>query len=144
MNIYIGNMSYDATESDLKSAFEDYGQVQSATIIKDKYTGTSKGFGFVEMPNKKEGEAAIEGLHNKELSGRTITVNEARLREENRGGGGRGGFSGGRGGGGHKGGGFDGRQGNGPGRGGFRGEERGGFSGGGRGGGRGGQGGRNR
>ncbi len=98
MNIYVGNLSYEASESDLKSAFEAYGQVQSATLIMDKFTGKSKGFGFIEMSSKNEGQAAIEGLNEKDLKGRTITVNEARPREDNRGGGGRGGFSGGRGG----------------------------------------------
>jgi RNA recognition motif-containing protein len=101
MNIYVGNLSYDATETDLKAAFEAFGQIQSATIIKDKYTGDSKGFGFVEMPAKNEAEAAIEGLNNKELKGRTITVNEARPRTNTMGGGGsKGGFGGGFGGGG--------------------------------------------
>ncbi len=96
MNIYVGNLSYEATENDLRTAFEAYGQIQSATIIKDKYTGDSKGFGFVEMPSQQEAQAAIDGLNEKELKGRTITVNEARPRTENRGGGG--GFGGGGGG----------------------------------------------
>lgn len=98
MNIYVGNISYDASDDDLKEAFGAFGEIQSATIIKDKYTGDSKGFGFVEMPSKEEGQAAIDGLHDTELKGRNLTVNEARPRNENRGGGG--GFGGGGGGGG--------------------------------------------
>jgi RNA recognition motif-containing protein len=92
MNIYVGNLSYEVTEEDLRLAFEPFGQVESATIIKDKYSGESKGFGFVEMPAKAEGQSAINGLNGKELKGRTLNVNEARPRSEGRrGGGGRGG-----------------------------------------------------
>lgn len=86
MNIYVGNMSYDATENDLRTAFEAYGQIQSVSVIMDKYTGNSKGFAFVEMDSKEEAQAAIEGLNDKELNGRTLTVNEARPRNDNRGG----------------------------------------------------------
>jgi RNA recognition motif-containing protein len=92
MNIYAGNLSREVTEEDLRQAFEAFGQVESATIIKDKYSGESKGFGFVEMPAKAEGQSAINGLNGKELKGRTLNVNEARPRSEGRrGGGGRGG-----------------------------------------------------
>jgi len=96
MNIYVGNLSYEVTEEDLKQAFEDFGQVESVKIITDKYSGQSKGFGFVEMPAKAEGQSAIDGLNGKELKGRTLNVNEARPRTESRGG--RGGYGGGRGG----------------------------------------------
>jgi len=98
MNIYVGNMSYGVTEDDLRQAFEAFGQVQSASVIKDKYSGESKGFGFVEMPSQSEAQAAIEGLNGKELKGRTLNVNEARPRPDNRRGGGGGGGGGGRGG----------------------------------------------
>ncbi len=94
MNIYVGNLSYEVTEENLKEAFEAFGQVESVRIIKDKYSGQSKGFGFVEMPAKDEGQSAIDGLNDKELKGRTLKVNEARPRTENRGG--RGGYGGGR------------------------------------------------
>jgi len=95
MKIYIGNLSYEVTESDLRQAFEPFGQIASVTIINDKYTGRSKGFGFVEMPSADEGQAAIKALNGKELKGRAVAVNEARPRTENRGG--RSGFGGGRG-----------------------------------------------
>ncbi|HEX9616810.1 MAG TPA: RNA-binding protein [Anaerolineales bacterium] len=92
MNIYVGNLSYTTTEEDLRQAFENYGQVTSATLIKDKFTGKSRGFGFVEMPSQEEAQAAIQAMNGAELGGRTLTVNEARPRtEERRGGGGRGG-----------------------------------------------------
>ena len=89
MNIYVGNLSYEATEEDLRHAFEDFGQVESVKIITDKYSGQSKGFGFVEMPDKAEAQSAIEGLNGKELRGRMLKVNEARPRSEGRRGGGR-------------------------------------------------------
>lgn len=82
MNIYVGNISWDMTEDDLKSAFEPHGQVSSVKIITDKFTGRSRGFAFVEMPEKAEAEAAISGLNGKELKGREIVVNEARPRQE--------------------------------------------------------------
>ncbi|NQT10047.1 MAG: RNA-binding protein [Desulfobacteraceae bacterium] len=92
MKIYVGNLSYEITEEDLRLALEEFGQVESATIIKDKYSGQSKGFGFVEMPAKAEGQSAIDGLNGKDLKGRTLNVNEARPRTESpRGRGGRGG-----------------------------------------------------
>jgi len=94
MNIYVGNMSYGVTEEELRLAFEAFGQVESAAIIKDKYSGQSKGFGFVEMPTKAEAQSAIEGLNGTELKGRTLNVNEARPRTESRRG--RGGRGGGR------------------------------------------------
>lgn len=97
MKIYAGNLSYEVTEEDLKLAFEQFGQVESVAIIKDKYSGQSKGFGFVEFSSNTEGQSAIEGLNGKELKGRTLNVNEARPRTEGRGGYGGGGRSGGRG-----------------------------------------------
>jgi RNA recognition motif-containing protein len=96
MRIYVGNLSYEVTEQDLRQAFEQSGQVESVSIINDKHSGRSKGFGFVEMPSNVEGQTAIEGLNGKELRGRAINVNEAKSRAENRGG--RGGYGGGRGG----------------------------------------------
>ena len=101
LNIYIGNLSNEVTEEDLRLAFEAFGQVESVNILKDKYSGQPKGFGFVEMASKTEGQSAIDGLNGKELKGRVLNVNEARPRNENRGGrggqGGRGSFDGGRG-----------------------------------------------
>jgi cold-inducible RNA-binding protein len=111
MKIYAGNLSSEVTEEDLRLALEQFGQVESATIIKDKRSGQSKGFGFVEMASKAEGQSAIDGLNGKELKGKTLSVNEARPRTENRRGsgggygggkrgqgGGKGGYGGGRGG----------------------------------------------
>ena len=95
-NIYVGNLSYEATEDDLRQAFEAHGEVSSVSIIMDKMTGRSRGFGFVEMPEKSQAEAAINALNLQEIRGRAITVNEARPKGE--GGGGRGGHSGGGGG----------------------------------------------
>ena len=89
MNIYIGNLSYDATEDDIRKAFEDYGAVDSVKIIKDRYSGRSKGFGFVEMTDDEAAKNAISELNDKEFMGRNLRVNEARPRAE--GGGGRGG-----------------------------------------------------
>jgi len=86
MNIYVGNLLREATEEDLRQAFEAFGQVTSAKIITDKYTGDSRGFGFVEMPNHQEANSAISGLDGKDLKGRTLKVNEARPREDRRGG----------------------------------------------------------
>jgi RNA recognition motif-containing protein len=96
MNIYVGNLAFAITEDELRQAFEAFGKVDTATIIKDKYSGQSKGFGFVEMPSGDEARAAIEGLNGKELKGRNLNVNEARPRAEKRGGGGGGGRGGGR------------------------------------------------
>ena len=95
MNIYVGNISRTATEQDIKEAFEAFGAVQSAAIIKDKFSGESRGFGFVEMPNKDEADKAISGLNGKDLKGRALTVNEAKPRTDRPrmgGGGGRGRF----------------------------------------------------
>jgi len=86
MNIYVGNLLREATEDDLRQAFEAFGQVTSAKIITDRYTGDSRGFGFVEMPNAQEAKSAISGLDGKDLKGRTLKVNEARPREDRRGG----------------------------------------------------------
>jgi RNA recognition motif-containing protein len=111
MNIFVGNLSRDATEEDLRSAFSTFGQVSKVTILKDKFTGEPRGFGFVEMPVKTEAQAAINGMNQKDLKGRALNVNEARPKTErpaggagggrgwgNRsgGGGGRGGAGGGR------------------------------------------------
>ena len=98
-NIYVGNLSYEATEDDLRQAFEAHGEVTSVAIIKDKMTGRSRGFGFVEMSDKNAATAAIQALNLQEVRGRAITVNEAKPKPEGapRGGGGRGGFGGGRG-----------------------------------------------
>lgn len=117
MKIYLGNLSYEVTEEDLRLALEPFGQIESVAIIKDRQSGQSKGFGFVEMASKAEGQLAIEGLNGKELKGRALSVNEARPRTESRGG--RGGQGRGRGGyGGERGGQGGGRGGYGGGRGG--------------------------
>ena len=84
MNIYVGNLSREITEEDLRQAFEAFGEVTSVKIIKDRYSGESRGFGFVEMPGKADAESAITGLKEKELKGRTLNVNEARPRPESR------------------------------------------------------------
>jgi RNA recognition motif-containing protein len=81
MNIYVGNLSFDVTEVDLRAAFQVFGAVASVSIITDQYSGQSRGFGFVEMPSASEAQAAVSGLHGKELMGRTLNVNEARPRE---------------------------------------------------------------
>jgi RNA recognition motif-containing protein len=100
--LYVGNLPYSVSDSDLQTLFEPFGMVQSAQVIVDRDTGRSKGFGFVEMSSDQEGQAAIEAMHDKDMEGRKLTVNEARPREERGGGGGRGGrggFGGGGGGG---------------------------------------------
>ncbi len=84
MNIFVGNLSYNVTEGDLRQAFEAFGQVASAIVIKDEQSGRSKGFGFVEMPFQAEAQSAIEVLNGKALKGRTITVNEARPHADSR------------------------------------------------------------
>jgi len=89
MNIYVGSLSREVTEEDLRQAFEAFGKVESVTIIKDKFSGESRGFGFVEMPTKTEAQSAIAAMNGKELKGRAINVNEARPRPEGRRGGGR-------------------------------------------------------
>lgn len=78
MNIYVGNLAWGVADEELRQAFESYGQVTSATVIKDKVSGKSRGFGFVEMPDSAEAQAAINGLNGTDLKGRAITVNEAR------------------------------------------------------------------
>ncbi len=84
MNIYVGNIPHQASEDDLREAFEAYGEVSSLVIIKDKFTGQSRGFGFVEMTNQQDGENAINGLNEKDFQGRNLTVNEAKPKTENR------------------------------------------------------------
>jgi len=114
MNIYVGNLSHQATEDDLRQAFEAFGQVESVNIIKDRFSGESRGFGFVEIASKQEAQKAIEEMNGKDLMGRAVNVNEARPKTNRRdgggGGGGRGGFGGGRSGGGGRGGGGGGRR----------------------------------
>jgi RNA recognition motif-containing protein len=80
MNIYVGNLSFEVVEQDLQEAFEAFGETTSVRIIKDKYNGRSKGFGFVEMPKKGDAESAINNLNDKDLKGRKLNVNEARPR----------------------------------------------------------------
>jgi RNA recognition motif-containing protein len=82
MNIYVGNLSDSVTEHDLERTFEKYGEVLSATVIKDRYTGTPKGFGFVEMYERSEAEKAIAGLNGTQLNGQAIVVNEARPKDK--------------------------------------------------------------
>ena len=97
MNIYVGNLSYDVTEDDLRTEFAAFGDVSSVSIIKDKFSGQSKGFAFVEMPVLQQGQAAINGLNGKKLKDRAINVSGARERSEGGGGGfNRGGRGGGR------------------------------------------------
>lgn len=86
MNIFVGNLSYSTTEETLQQAFEPYGKIRSVAIIKDRETGRSRGFGFVEMPDREEAEAAIAALNGEQLEGKTLTVNEARPREKRSGG----------------------------------------------------------
>jgi len=101
MNIYVGNLSRDVTEDDLRQAFEAFGEVSSINIIRDRFSGESRGFGFVEMSTKTEADAAITGMNGQDIKGRAVNVNEARPKAQGRrpgggGGGGRGGFSRGR------------------------------------------------
>lgn len=134
MNIYVGNLPHATTDDELREAFEAYGAVDSVAIIKDKFTGQSRGFGFVEMPDSGEAQAAIEAMNGATMGQRTLTVNEARPREERpsggfrggSGGGSRGGFGGGERRGGFSGGGGDRRGGGG----GYGGDRRGGNGGG--------------
>lgn len=95
MNIYVGNLSYDTVEATLRGAFAEYGEVSTVSVIMDNQTGRSRGFGFVEMPAAAEARAAIAALNGTEIDGRSVTVNEARPREERGGGGGGRGFGGG-------------------------------------------------
>jgi RNA recognition motif-containing protein len=82
MNIYVGNLDRSVVEADLKEAFQAYGEVATASVIKDKFSGESRGFGFVEMPNAAEAQKAISTLNGKALKGRTATVNEAKPRTD--------------------------------------------------------------
>lgn len=107
MNIYVGNLSFDVTEEDLRSAFEAFGKVETINLIKDRDSGRPKGFGFVEMPSGEEATKAIEALNSQELKGRAMNVNEARPKPEGGRGGGRRGGGGGQG--------FRGKRGGGPG-----------------------------
>jgi len=106
VNIYVGNLSHETNEDSLREAFEAFGQVESVNIIKDRFSGESRGFGFVEMPSKQEAEKAIEEMNGKDLNGRAVNVNEARPKTNSRDSkGGRGGYGGGGGRGGSRGGG---------------------------------------
>jgi RNA recognition motif-containing protein len=100
MKLYVGNLAFTTSSQDLQELFAQAGTVESASVVEDRDTGRSRGFGFVEMSSKEEGEAAISQFNGKEVNGRALNVNEAKPRE-NRGGGGRGGFGGNRGGGGY-------------------------------------------
>jgi RNA recognition motif-containing protein len=115
MNIYVGNLSKDVTDDDLQGLFSEYGQIKSVKVIRDLFSGESKGFGFVEMPGQSEAQKAMEELNTKEVKGKKLVVNEARPRDDNRrrggGGGGRGGNFRGGGHGGNRGGGGGGRRG---------------------------------
>jgi RNA recognition motif-containing protein len=97
MNIYVGNLSSDVTGDDLRQAFGAFGQVESATVITDKFSGESRGFGFIEMPSKDEAAAAIAGMNGKDIKGKAVSVNEAKPKVDRGGGGGggRGGYGGG-------------------------------------------------
>jgi RNA recognition motif-containing protein len=97
MNIYVGNLSFEVTDDDLRQQFSAYGEVESASVVKDRFSGESRGFGFVEMPARKDAEAAIAALNGTDVKGRSITVNEAKPKAPKSGGGG-GGGGGGRGG----------------------------------------------
>jgi RNA recognition motif-containing protein len=110
MKLYVGNLAFATSSQELQELFAQAGTVQSASVIEDRDTGRSRGFGFVEMSSKEEGEAAIAQLNGKEINGRALNVNEAKPRENRGGGGGRGGFGGNRGGGG---GGYNGNRGGG-------------------------------
>ena len=99
MKLYVGNLAFTTSSQDLQELFAQAGTVESASVVEDRDTGRSRGFGFVEMSSKEEGEAAIAQFNGKEVNGRALNVNEAKPRENRGGGGGRGGFGGGRGGG---------------------------------------------
>src|ERR671938_85087 len=106
MKLYVGNLAFQTSSDDLQQLFSQAGTVESASVVEDRETGRSRGFGFVEMASKEEGQKAIEQFNGKEINGRNLSVNEARPREDRgpRGGGGRGGYGGNRGGGGGRGG----------------------------------------
>jgi len=89
MNMYVGNLSHEVTENDLREAFATYGEVTSAKVIKDNFSGASRGFGFVEMPNNAEADSAMKGLNGEELKGSVLKISEARSKTEKRRGGGR-------------------------------------------------------
>ncbi len=95
MNLYVGNLLFDVTESELRETFEQFGQVTEVRLIMDKYSGKSKGFGFIEMPSKEEAEKAIEELNDKDFNGRPMSVNVAKPKPEPRSRPGQGGFRGG-------------------------------------------------
>ena len=95
MKLYVGNLSFQTSSSDLQELFAEAGTVETANVVEDRDTGRSRGFGFVEMATKEEGEAAISQFNGKEVGGRSLTVNEAKPREDRGGGGGRGGYGGG-------------------------------------------------
>ena len=101
MNLYVGNLSFSVNDDTLRQAFEEFGQVSSASVIKDKFSGESRGFGFIEMPSKEEADKAMTALNGKDLDGRALSVNEAKPRAD------RGDRGGSRGGGGNRGGGGD-------------------------------------
>jgi RNA recognition motif-containing protein len=101
-NIFVGNLSFDATEGTVRSMFEQYGTVDRVNIVTDRDTGRARGFGFVEMSNDAEGQNAIAGINGRDMDGRTLNVNEARPKENRAGGGGGGGFRGNGGGGGQR------------------------------------------
>jgi RNA recognition motif-containing protein len=109
IKLYVGNLSFQTSSEDLRELFAQVGTVESASVVEDRDTGRSRGFGFVEMSTKEEGEAAIAQFNGKDLGGRSLTVNEARPREDRGGRGGGGGGRGGFGGGGNRGGGGGGR-----------------------------------
>jgi len=85
VNIYVGNLSYNTSEDSLRNAFEGYGEVASVNVIKDRMTGQSRGFAFVEMPSDDQAQSAIDGLNGQELDGRQLRINIARRRDERRG-----------------------------------------------------------
>jgi RNA recognition motif-containing protein len=113
MKLYVGNLAFQTSSEELQELFAQAGTVESASVVEDRETGRSRGFGFVEMASKEEGQKAIEQFNGKELNGRNLNVNEARPREDRGGGGRGGGFGGNRGGGGGRGGGFGGNRGGG-------------------------------
>jgi len=115
MNIYVGNLPRKVTEDEVRQAFAEFGQITEVRLIMDKFSGESKGFGFIEMPSKEEAEKAIEEMNEKEFMGRALNVSEAHPKPDRRGGGGRGGFGNSRGGG-SRGGGRGGSRGGGRGR----------------------------
>ena len=100
MNIYVGNLTFETTDDSLQASFTEFGEVTSARVITDRESGRSRGFGFVEMPQNAQAEAAIQAMNGKDIGGRNLTVNEARPKEDRGNGGGGRGYGGGGGGGG--------------------------------------------